>query len=1044
MAAAQCLCLFFTPTSVTAQITSVVEGTIADERGLPLSGAQVTLSNSAQPIRRTVVTDASGHYRIPALPAGDYRMTVRHSGFTPRDVGLELTLNRTMVLDLVLEVGQMQETVTVRVEGLWPEREEAVHGKLIAPVEIKQMPLNGRDYLDLLQLVPGVAINRAADSGSDTAVPVLGERAGNTGFMLNGFNNQDVFNGGAAARFNLEMIAEFQVLTTGYKAEFGYASGGIVNAISKSGANDWHGGLSIFHRHDALDASNVPDAAAPALRRWDYSLTGGGPFIKDRVFFFGSGERITERRQLNFIFPALTPQVLRDFESRYDQPGTDTETRTFFRLDEQIGQHQLTQQASWATGYLTDFLPLSKATNLPSTRRNMSLRHLTLGIGDTVLFGPQSAPFVLTFRGQYSDEQEAASPAHPDAGPETAFEMFSDHATGSFFGDLGQVVFGSALTPLTLRQRSLSVAASVAAHRARHTLKGGWNFTRTRADGTEANLLYNQLFSTLQDFASYGPINSGLFTLRTRGGSSLEDNLIRLRNNYHGAYIQDDLTIRRGLNLNLGLRWDYDSAFPNAGNFSPRLGFAWSVSRRVVVRGSWGLYYDHLRTGLVRDIPAFGGANISNLQPVSYPRLFYGVPTIAPIVFGLCLSPTLTDAQISASGATCQLGPVPLIGVDRLNQVVAPGHAPVPANTVLSISNVQALTGFSPQQFAEAASLSIGRAPGFFFWGPFGTLTHTGSPAAAFPVTLDKGFRTPHTSSLSLGLQSELGRHLLLDLSFYHKKIRNIVGMRLTNLPFEARLPEGPESRASAIGFQQPERGFGAWFKGTYTALSVTLGGRFNPRVSFEANYTYARAMDNARCANLVTGLVLCAPSDSFTGIPPVVTDSLTGQSNASGPFIAGNGNPVPQAGIFYNGADYDWGPSDLALRHTFLAHTIIEAPWGLMLSTIFRAQSGFPFSRKAEVPVDIDGDLNFNDLDHTAGRNAFNAPANINVDFRLSKSFRLSERIRLVSLIEFFNLFNRRNPAAVETGAGRPTAFGQALQVLPGREGQVGLRLEF
>jgi hypothetical protein len=175
-----------------------------------------------------------------------------------------------------------------------------------------------------------------------------------------------------------------------------------------------------------------------------------------------------------------------------------------------------------------------------------------------------------------------------------------------------------------------------------------------------------------------------------------------------------------------------------------------------------------------------------------------------------------------------------------------------------------------------------------------------------------------------------------------------------------------------------------------------------------------------------------------------VVVDPVRGGSNADAPFTAANGNPVPQAGRFYNGPDFDRGPSDLALKHTFVAHGVVELPWRFAVSGIFRAQSGFRFSRQAVVPLDVDGDQNFNTIDHAAGRNAFTAPPFVNLDVRLSKVFTVGDRVKVTALLEFFNLFNRRNPAAVENTEGRPTPFGEALQVLPGREGQIGLRIEF
>ena len=136
--------------------------------------------------------------------------------------------------------------------------------------------------------MPGVAINRQVDPNSDTANPVLGERSGNNNFLIDGQSNKDTVNGGPAQQFNQETIAEFQVLTTGYKAEFGQASGAIVNVITKSGGNDYRGVGSLFFRDDALDSSNSLDETRTdplPLRRYDYSMAGGGPLVKDKVLF---------------------------------------------------------------------------------------------------------------------------------------------------------------------------------------------------------------------------------------------------------------------------------------------------------------------------------------------------------------------------------------------------------------------------------------------------------------------------------------------------------------------------------------------------------------------------------------------------------------------------------------------------------------------------------------------------------------------------------------------------------------------------------------
>ncbi len=1029
--------------SVAAQTTSTIEGTVRDAQGAPIPGAQIKVSSPALATERTVTTDATGSYRILALTPGDYKLSVTATGFAPRQVeNLELTLNRTATVDFTLVAGPIQETVTVNAGAQLLEPSASSTGSTIVPRQIRELPVNGRNYLDLLQLVPGVVINRQVDPGSDASTPALGERSGNTNFLIDGLSNKNTVNGGPAAPFNQETIAEFQVLTTGYKAEFGQASGAIVNVITRSGDNQYHGLASLFHRNNAFDSSNSLDKTkteAPFLLRWDYSLALGGPIIKDRVFFFGSAERIREVRRLDFLFPPATPQIVRSFENQFNNATRDFQTRTFLKFDERLGRHHLTQLMNYTNGNVRDFLPLSASASLPSTRNDTGARNLRLGFSDTALLGDLARPWVVTLRGGYRGEPSSIRPSHPEAGPSTLFNLFDSLTTGQIFGNLGQVFFGSALTPSNLDQKYIAFDASVARQLGRHDLKFGWNFLRTKVDGIEANLVFNQLFATLDDFAKFGPINSGFFSLRTVGGLTPKDNEIHLRNNYNGLFVQDDWKLLSKLTLNLGLRWDYDSTFPNKRNFSPRLGAAWSVTSKTVVRGHFGVFYDQFRLGLARDIPPFGGADLRITQPVSYPRLFFGIPTTIPLLVGLCLSPTMTDERIAASGAKCVNPALPLTGVDRLNRVVAPGRAPIPFDAVVNLSNVQALSGLSPQEFLDRASQAIGRPPGFFFWGPFGALTQPFVPAAPLPITIDPSFRTPHTLSFNIGVQQQITKDLVVEADYYHRDIRNLLGVRQTNLAFESRLP-GKARTFLAPRTTGPINGFGPWFEGTYDGLTLSVNKRFNKRFVLAGYYSYARATDNNAFG--ITG----PPSDAFVGIVPEVTEAGSSKTNKDGPFTASNGNFIPKAGTFHNGPDLDKGPSALALNHTFLIHGLVELPWQIQISSIFRAQSGFHFSRIPAKAEDPDGDLGFNGVDHSpdAGRNRFTAPRFVNADMRFAKRFKFGERINAQVLFEFFNLFNNQNPAAVEIGVGRPIPFGKASQVLPGREGQIGLRIEF
>jgi hypothetical protein len=1056
---------FSAPVTIAQTTTSTIEGTVTDPNGAVVAGATVKASGATLATERTTTTDAEGFYRLTALPAGMYTVQTSHTGFGTNTSNIELLLNRTARLDIQMQVGNVVGDVNVTSELPLIEPTASSTGATVTPKQIQDLPVNGREYLDLLQLVPGVAINR--QSSGDNANPVLGERSGNNNFFIDGQPNKDTVNGGPAAQFNQETIAEFQVLTTGYKAEFGQASGAIVNVITKSGTNAFHGVASLFVRNEFLDASNSLDPAVtdPShLRRFDYSLAGGGPIWKDRIFFFGSSERITEDRGIDFVYPALGTsagaqtvlQLLRNQEEPFNIPQRTEETRNFLKLNQQFGRHQLVQEINYTNEFVR-----GSGLGLPSTRTSTSGRRLLLGFGDTMLLGDQGDPWLVTLRAAYRGEPSDRQPSNPAIVGLTTLNTFTAPrlcpptcSAANLFGDLPGVQFGNASTFSRLDQRYTSFAANANKLFGDHDIKFGWQFLKTKVDGIDSQTLTNQVFATVSDFINFGPVNSGIFLLLEAGGATPEANEIHLRNNYNGIYVQDDWKALKNLTINAGLRWEHDSEFTSNDNFAPRLGAAWSVTPKTVIRANFGKFYDQFRLGLVGQVPAFGGSDRRVVQSLYFPRGFYGSPSfIASLARavglpGPCISNHLTDAQIAAGGVVCPSGGGPIVGVDRLNNVVAPGHAPIPANAVINITNVQALTGLTPEQYATQAAIAIGQQPGYFRWGQFGVLNNPIIPPQTSPTSVDSTFATPHTWSFNVGVQREISRDMVIEADYFHRRMRNLLGVRLSNLAFR--------SRVAGIGrsFDPPNttgeiRTFGPFFEGNYDALVINFNKRLSNRYLIGANYTYAKATDNS--LGIGTN-----PTDQFIGIVPEVFEpcptsnpGCTRQNNLNGPFISRNGNLVQQAGTFHNGPDLDEGPSPLALEHIFQVNGLVELPWQFQISGIFRAQSGFRFSRFDELSRDPDGNGNFNSIDFTAGRNAFTAPAFINLDLRFSKRFDFGERVSVQLLLEFFNVFNRQNPAVVQNRADSPLRpnlrpFGTANQVLPGREGQVGIRVSF
>jgi hypothetical protein len=1037
-------------TAIGQTTTSTIEGTVTDANGAVIPGAQVKASGATLATERISTTDSQGFYRLAALPAGTYTVTVSGKGFADKTTTIELTLNRVATFDVQLGIGTVDGVVEVTDVLPLLEPNASSTGATVTPKQIQDLPVNGRDYLDLLQIVPGVAINR--QSSGDNANPVLGERSGNNNFFIDGQPNKDTVNGGPAAQFNQETIAEFQVLTTGYKAEFGQASGAIINVISRSGGNKFHGVGSFFHRNDALDSSNSLDPTvteAPELSRFDYSLAGGGPIWKNKIFFFGSSERITEDRGVNFTFPTFPPalsDIIHEQEDPFDGPQTSREIRNFLKFNQHFGIHQLVQEMNYTNEYVR-----GQGVGFPSSRTNSSGRRLLLAFGDTMLLGDQANPWITTLRAAFRDEPSDQGPTNPEVVGAVTFVPFTAPVqwppTISVAGDLGIHFFGSPDTPSHLTQNYSSFGANTNRMFGDHDVKFGWQYLRTKVDGIDSSSLVIQRFTTVADYVNFGPLNSGVMIIAESGAPTPEANEIHLLNHYNGLYAQDDWKIRKNLTINLGIRWDHDSEFDANKNFSPRLGVAWAVTPKTVIRAHFGRFFDQFRLGLVSQVPAFGGSDQRFVQSLYLPRGFYGSPNIVTTIArfnslpGPCVSNTLTDAQIAASPGTaqttCPIGG-PLVGIDRLNRVVASGHALIPANAVINRDNIQSLSGLTPDEWLLQAASAIGMPAGYYSWGSFGILTSPLIPPRALPTTVDSSFKTPHTIGFSVGVQREITADMVLEVDYFHREMQNLLGVRISNLAFDSRVTGRRFLPPNTTGEIQT---FGPFFEGQYDALVVSFNKRLSKRYMLGANYTWASATDNSRGIN-------ATPSDNFIGTVPEVTDpgrpGCPSQNNHNAPFTACNGKFVAEAGTFLNGPDLDKGPSSLALDHIFQVFGLVDLPWQFQISGIFRAQSGFHFSRQ-DATQDADGSGGSNGVDVITGRNAFTSDPFINADIRFSKRFDLGERVKLQVLFEFFNVFNRRNPASVQVVDTVPNQpLGSTLQVLPGREGQIGFRISF
>ena len=286
----------FCGTQLSAQdATGRVVGIIYDQSGGVIADASVTVTNVATHISRETTSDSTGFYQVLSLPVGDYTVSVQHQGFRSATTAQsKLEINQTLKLDVKMEIGSATETITVESTTGTVETINPTLGSTVSERTVQDMPLNGRNALDLALLQPGVlpADNPANGSGGTGGLQysVGGGRSDSNTFVLDGGLNNDLLDNGVVYNPNPDSIQEFRVLTSNFTAEYGRSAGGIITEVTKSGTNAFHGSAYDFLRNTALDAnnffSNLNGQPRQVLHRNQYGGTVGGPILKNKLFFF--------------------------------------------------------------------------------------------------------------------------------------------------------------------------------------------------------------------------------------------------------------------------------------------------------------------------------------------------------------------------------------------------------------------------------------------------------------------------------------------------------------------------------------------------------------------------------------------------------------------------------------------------------------------------------------------------------------------------------------------------------------------------------------
>lgn len=295
-----------------AQVSgATLAGTVTDPSGAAIPQVQVVITNVSTGVTRTVSTDSSGFYTAPNLLPGSYEIRATAAGFsTEVQKGITLTVGAQQALDIKMQVGQMNQTVEVTTEAPTVELTSSTLSAVVNATTVRELPLNGRSWTDLATLQPGVTAIQTQPSfatggdrgnrGFGSQLAISGGRPQENNYRLDGISLNDYSNGAPGSvlggNMGVDAIQEFSVLTGNHSAEYGKTSGGVVNAVSRSGSNQFHGSVYEFLRNDALDAKTFFDNAngnpKPPFRRNQFGASAGGPIRKDRTFVFGDFEAL--------------------------------------------------------------------------------------------------------------------------------------------------------------------------------------------------------------------------------------------------------------------------------------------------------------------------------------------------------------------------------------------------------------------------------------------------------------------------------------------------------------------------------------------------------------------------------------------------------------------------------------------------------------------------------------------------------------------------------------------------------------------------------
>ena len=614
---------------VAQDVGGTIFGRIADESGGGLPGVTVSARNLETGVTRSAVSDAQALYRLVALPVGTYELTFALTGFaTEVRSGIRVLVGQQAEINPSLKVARVAETVSVLADVPIVETTKSSIGANITTRQIDELPLPERNFESLAFLAPGITQSVT----ETTNISAAGSNGSANTMLIDGVSNDlDAVND-FRGDYSPDAIGEFQVMSSQYSAEYGQASGAIINVVTRSGGNDWHARAAGYYRADSLAASdpfaqvnpNTGEKEETPFDQWILSLSGGGPIIKDKLFFFASFEQ-TWRNATAVV--GVDPNLLESLGLGSDTafPQDVREPRVVAKMD----YHPTSSQTLMGRFRLDN----------PKTTNNFV--GADAGGGAVVT---EEAGFTQTTK-NYDGVISHTWVINPNTLNDARIQLarqdddLDPNCPGCAFISRPSLVSGKLPNqPQTLREDRFQALDSVSLNLfgGDHFVKAGFDYSRIKLDA-----FVPQNFDGVFVFTTDAPFdanNPDTFPFLWQGGSG--DANIALRNNIVALYVQDQWRATSNLTFNIGLRWDYeDNVYTKHDwqNFGPRAHFAWDPTKdgKTSVRGGFGIYYDQvlLNAPLLATIFEPGRFNFQTILNPGYPDPFSnsnGVPIPLP------------------------------------------------------------------------------------------------------------------------------------------------------------------------------------------------------------------------------------------------------------------------------------------------------------------------------------------------------------------------------------------------------------------------------